>query len=107
HRELRGCTEKTTLRAKTLKTLLCMKPPCEFRMLQQQQPNRDQRERVHHRMNLFAAADNQIKANMRNEAPGYSLGYRKGQGDEDYSQKCRKPRFNFPKIYLAHAFEHR
>jgi hypothetical protein len=71
-------------------------------MLQHQQPNRDQREHIHYRMNLFATADNQIKANVRNEAPEYSLGDRKGQGDEDYSQKCRQTFLNFPKsIWLT------
>src|ERR1041385_5737547 len=76
-------------------------------MLQHQQPDRDERERVHHRMNLFAAADSQIKTNMRNEAPEYSLGDRKGQGDEDYSQKRGQTLLNFPKIDVVDALEHR
>src|SRR4051794_16616301 len=58
-------------------------------------------------MNLFATADNQIKANMRNEAPEYSLGYREGQGDEDYSQKRGQTLFNFPKIDVMDALKHR
>ena len=70
-------------------------------MLQQEQSDRDQREYVHYRMNLFATANNQIKANVRNEAPEYSLGDREGQGDEDYSQKRRQTLLNFPKIDLA------
>src|SRR5262245_63073226 len=76
-------------------------------MLQQQQPDRDQREHVHYRMNFLATANNQIKANMRNEAPEYSLGDREGQGDEDYSQKRWQTLLNFPEINLAHALEHR
>ena len=76
-------------------------------MLQQQQPDRDQREHEHHRMNIFATANNQIKANVRNEAPEYSLGDREGQGDEDYSQKRRQTLFNFPKIDLVDTLEHR
>src|ERR1044071_302847 len=76
-------------------------------MLQQQQPDRDEREHVHYRMNLFAAANNQIKANGRNEAPEYSLGNREGQGDEDYSQKRRQALFYFPKIDVVDALEHR
>src|SRR5215203_3042299 len=58
-------------------------------------------------MNLFAATNNQIKANVRNEAPEYSLGNRKGQGDEDYSQKSRKTFLNFSEIDLVDTFEHR
>jgi hypothetical protein len=58
-------------------------------MLQRQQPDRDQGEDKHYGMNLSPTADNKIKANVRNESPEYSLGYREGQGDEDYSQKCR------------------
>ena len=69
-------------------------------MLQQQQPDRDQGEDVHHGMNFFATADNKIKANVRNESPEYSLGDREGQGDEDYSQKSRQTLFNFPEIDL-------
>ena len=76
-------------------------------MFQQQQPDRDYSERVHYGMNLFATADNKIKANVRNESPEYSLGDREGQGDEDYSQKRRQTLFNFPEIDLAHAPEHR
>src|SRR6185503_2752098 len=76
-------------------------------MLQQQQPDRDEREHVHHRMNLFAATDNEIKANVRNEAPEYSLGDREGQGDEDYSQKRRQTLLDFPKIDLVYTLEHR
>ena len=58
-------------------------------------------------MNLFATANHQIKANVRNEAPENSLGDREGQGDEDYSQKTGQALFNFPEINLADAFEHR
>jgi len=76
-------------------------------MLQQEQSYRDQREYEHYRMNIFATSNNQIKANVRNEAPEYSLGNRKGQGDEDYSQKSRKTLFNFPEIDVADALEHR
>src|SRR5262245_24192368 len=76
-------------------------------MLQHQQPDRDQREHKHYRMNFFAASDYQIKANVRNEAPEYSLGDREGKGDEDYSQKCRKTFFNFSKINLSDAAKHR
>ena len=75
-------------------------------MLQQEQTYRDQRECEHYRMNIFATANNEIKANMRNEAPEYSLGYREGQGDEDYSQKSRKTLLNFPEIDVADALEH-
>src|SRR6185503_15507351 len=52
-------------------------------------------------------ADHQIKANMRNEAPEYSLGDREGQGDEDYSQKRRKTFLDFDEVDLRNAFEHR
>jgi hypothetical protein len=76
-------------------------------MFQQQQPNRDQREDEHYGVNLFSTTNNQIKANMRNETPEYSLGYREGQGDEDYSQKSRQPFLNFPKIDAVDAPEHR
>ena len=76
-------------------------------MLQQQQSDRDQREHVHYGMNLSATPDHQIKANVRNEAPEYALGDRKGKGDEDYSQKRGQPLFNFPKINLINAPEHR
>src|ERR1041384_4408943 len=76
-------------------------------MLQHEQSYRDQREYEHYRMNIFATANNQIKANVRNEAPEYSLGYREGQGDEDYSQKSRKALLNFAKIDVADALEHR
>src|SRR5262249_34739202 len=77
------------------------------RMLQQEQAHRDEREPEHYRMNLSATADNEIKANVRNEAPEYSLGNREGQGDEDYSQKCRETLLNFPKIDVADALKHR
>ena len=76
-------------------------------MLQHEQSYRDQREHEHYRMNIFATANNQIKANVRNEAPEYSLGNREGQGDEDYSQKSRQTLLNFPKIDVADALEHR
>src|SRR5678815_4242994 len=76
-------------------------------MLQQQQSDRDEREHVHHRMNLFTTANNQIKADVRNEAPEYSLGNREGQGDEDYSQKRRQTLLDFPKINVVDALEHR
>ena len=76
-------------------------------MLQQEQTYRDQREYEHYRMNIFATANNEIKANMRYEAPEYSLGYREGQGDEDYSQKSRKTLLHFLKIDVADALEHR
>src|SRR5215213_2810244 len=75
-------------------------------MLQHQQADGDEREYEHYGMNLSSTADNQIKANMRNEAPEYSLGYREGKGDEDYSQKCRKTLFNFPEIDVVDASEH-
>src|ERR1044071_7892950 len=75
-------------------------------MLQYEQAHRDEREHVHYRMNLFATANNQIKANVRNEAPEYSLGDRKGQGDEDYSQKRGQTLLNFPKIDVADDLEH-
>src|SRR5215204_1510193 len=58
-------------------------------------------------MNFSSTADHQIKANVRNEAPEYSLGNREGQGDEDYSQKTRQALFNFPKINLVDTLEHR
>src|ERR1044072_7103175 len=90
-----------------LKTYVSFQPPCQFRMFQQEQAYRHQREHEHHRMNIFATADNQIKANMRNEAPEYSLGNREGQGDEDYSQKRRKTLLNFTEIDVADTFEHR
>src|SRR5687767_12523118 len=57
-------------------------------------------------MNISPTANHKIKANMRNEAPEYSLGNRKGQGDEDYSQKRRKTFFDFDEINLRNAFEH-
>src|ERR1700741_185344 len=76
-------------------------------MLQHEQADRDQREYEHDRMNLFATANNQIKANVRNEAPEYSLGNREGQGNEDYSQKSRQTFLYFPKIDVADALEHR
>src|SRR5215218_4134376 len=58
-------------------------------------------------MNLFPAADNEIKTYVRDEAPEYSLGYGKCQGDEDYSQKRRQTLLDFAEINLADAFEHR
>src|SRR5215217_3864072 len=76
-------------------------------MLQQQQPNRDQREHVHHGMNFFTTANYQIKANVRNEAPEYSLGDREGQGDEDYSQKRGQTLFYFAEVDVVDALEHR
>src|ERR1044072_1805661 len=76
-------------------------------MLQQQQPDRDEREHVHHRMNLFATANNEIKANVRNEAPEDSLGDREGQGGEGYSEKRRYALLGFTKIDVVHALEHR
>src|SRR6185503_20119402 len=69
--------------------LFLIQTPCQIRVLEQQQAHRDEREHEHYRMNIFATANNQIKANVRNEAPEYSLGNREGQGDEDYSQKRR------------------
>ena len=44
---------------------------------------------------------------MRNETPEYSLGDGEGKGNEDYSQKRRQALFNFPKIDLIDASEHR
>src|SRR5919205_3610572 len=76
-------------------------------MLEQQQSYRDQREREHHRVNLFATADHQIKANVRNEAPENSLGDGEGKGDEDYSQKRRESFLNFSEINLVNAAKHR
>src|ERR1044072_5473376 len=90
-----------------LKTYVSFQPPCQFRMFQQEQAHRDEGEHEHYRMNIFATANNEIKANMRNEAPEYSLGYREGQGDEDYSQKSRKTLLNFLEIDVSDAFEHR
>ena len=58
-------------------------------------------------MNIFATADNQIKANVRNEAPEYALGNREGKGDEDYSQKRRQAFLDFSEIDLVDALEHR
>src|SRR5688500_20181544 len=58
-------------------------------------------------MNISPTANHKIKANMRNEAPEYSLGDRKGQGDEDYSQKRRKTFLDFDEVYGRYAFEHR
>ena len=75
-------------------------------MLQQEQSYRDQREYEHYRMNIFATSNNEIKANVRNEAPEYSLGNREGQGDEDYSQKRGQPLLNFREINLVDALEH-
>src|SRR6185295_19581610 len=76
-------------------------------MLQRQQPDRDQREHIHYWMNISATADNKIKAHVRNEAPEYSLGYREGQGDEDYSQKRGQTLLYFPKIDVVDALEQR
>ena len=76
-------------------------------MLQQEQTYRDQCEYEHYRMNIFATANNEIKANVRNEAPEYSLGNREGQGDEDYSQKRGQTLFNSSEIDSADALEHR
>src|ERR1041384_5952633 len=76
-------------------------------MLQHEQSYRDKREYEHYRMNIFATANNEIKANVRNEAPEYSLGNREGQGDEDYSQKRGQTLLNFSKIDVADALEHR
>src|ERR1043166_5870873 len=58
-------------------------------------------------MNLFATADYQIKANVRNETPEYALGDREGKGDEDYSQKRWQTFLNFSEIDLVDAAKHR
>src|ERR1051325_1704362 len=76
-------------------------------MLQQQQPNRDQREHEHYRMNLSSTAGQHIKANVRNESPEYALGDREGKGDEDYSQKRGQALLDFSEIDLVDALEHR
>src|SRR5688572_12654634 len=76
-------------------------------MLEHQQPDGNQRQNVHDWMNISPTANHKIKANMRNEAPEYSLGDRKGQGDEDYSQKRRKTFLDFDEVYGRYAFEHR
>src|SRR5687768_12785874 len=76
-------------------------------MLQHQQADGDEGEYEHYGMNFFPTANDEIKTNMRNESPEYSLGYREGKGDQDYSQKSRETLFNFREIDVVDASEHR
>src|SRR5437879_5224413 len=81
--------------------------PSKLYALEHQQTDRNQRQPVHHRMNLFAPSDHQIKRDVGDEAPEDALRDRKCQRDKNQCHECWYAFFNLREVDLANALKHR
>src|SRR2546422_7388364 len=73
----------------------------------QQQSNRYNRQRVHHRTNIFPASHHQVQTDVRDEAPENTLRDRKSERYQNQSQKRGHAFFELREFDLANAAKHR